>query len=122
MDIRVNPAPIPGIGSGRYLPYFKVSVLVLAVTISHDTQKKPNFYRQLHEVLRDVHFRPSDERIGQYFAFYVIYAVDRDVFIHHPINDINHFETVAPVASRADGLRLSVSFIPKFHWAGVLIC
>lgn len=102
VDIRVNPAPIPGIGSGRYLLYFKVSVLVLAVTISHDTKKTPNFYRvvqivqnELHELVwRDVHHRPSDEWIGQYFAFYVIYAMDRDVFVHHPFSDIGRFETL----------------------------
>lgn len=39
-------------------------------------------------------FRPSDERSGRYFVFFVIYAIDRDVFIHHPITDIGHFETL----------------------------
>lgn len=86
-----------GIGSGRYLPYFKVSVLVLAVTISHDTRKKANFYLVVQIVQDDSmkrRFRPSDEHSGRYFAFFVIYAIDRDVFIHHPITDIGHFETL----------------------------
>lgn len=43
---------------------------------------------------RDVHFRPSDERNGRYFAFYVVYAIDRNDFVNHPINDIGHFETL----------------------------